>query len=78
MRQQHLFNIKKTKDSEVLQNIKEYGLGNKRTLRDYERFSGVDFRKKITKEHTKQGVFGKWQEVSGIKDIKNVFNSLTN
>ena len=75
-RQQHLFNMKKTKDPEVLQNIKEYGLGNKRTLRDYERFSGVDFRKKTTKEHTKQGVFEEWQEVSKIVDVKKIFNSL--
>ena len=74
-RVKHLLNTKKTKDSEVLQNIKEYGLGNKRTLRDYERFSGVDFRKKITKEHTKQGVFEEWQEVSNIVNIKKIFNN---
>ena len=72
-----LTNVKKTKDPEVLQNIKEYGLGNKRTLRDYERFSGVDFRKKITKEHTKQGIFEEWQEVSKIVDVKKIFNNLS-
>ena len=60
-----------------LQNIKEYGLGNKRTLRDYERFSGIDFRKKIIKEHAKQGVFEEWQEVSNIVDVKKIFNNLS-
>ena len=68
--------FKYTNDPEVLENIKEYGLGNKRTLRDYERFSGVDFRRKITREHTKQGIFEDWNEVSKINDIKNIFNNI--
>ena len=74
-RVKHLLNTKKTNDPEVLENIKEYGLGDKRTLRDYERFSGVDFRRKITREHTKQGIFEEWQEVAKISDVKNVFNN---
>ena len=77
-RVKHLLNTKKTNDPEVLENIKEYGLGDKRTLRDYERFSGVDFRRKITREHTKQGIFENWQEVSKISDVKNIFNNKYN
>ena len=75
-RERALFNMQKSNDPEVLENIKEYGLGNKRTLRDYERFSGVDFRRKTTREHTKQGIFEDWNEVSKINDIKNIFNSI--
>ena len=77
-RVKHLLNTRKSNDPEVLENIKEYGLGNKRTLRDYERFSGVDFRRKTTREHTKQGIFEDWNEVSKMNDIKNLFNKKYN
>ena len=78
LRQHEIFNIKKIDNEDALMDIKEYGLGNKRTLRDYERFSGVDFRRKITREHTKQGIFEEWQEVAKISNVKNVFNNIRN
>ena len=71
----YYLHFKCTKNEEVIKDIKNYNFDNKRTLRDYERFSGVDFRKKITREHTKQGVFEEWQEIGKISDVKNVFNN---
>ena len=68
-----LINISKTKDPEVLKNIKEYGLGKERTLRDYERFSGIDFGKKTTRQHSTEGYFEDWQEVAKTEEIKNIF-----
>lgn len=53
----HQFNIKKTNNKEILDNINKYPLGTKRTLRDYERFTGVDFRKLTVKYHGYIGVF---------------------
>ena len=73
----HQFNIKKTNNKEILDNINKYPLGTKRTLRDYERFTGVDFRKLIVKYHGYIGVFEEWQEVSKIADVKKIFNNLS-
>ena len=42
-RVQHLLNTKKTNRLEILEDIDSYNLGKTRTLRDYERFSGLDF-----------------------------------
>ena len=70
----NIFNIKKTKNKEILESIKKYNkIGKERTLRDYERFSGIDFRKKTTRQHTKEGYFEDWQEVAKIDEIKNIF-----
>lgn len=76
LRQQHLFCIQKTRNKEALQDLDKYNLGTKRTLRDYERFSGIDFRRKTTREHTKQGIFEDWQEVSKKNKIKKLFNKI--
>lgn len=74
-----LMNAKKTNNISVIKTIKNDNiLGNKRTLRDYERFSGIDFRKKTIKERTHRGVFEDWKEVDKIKNIKNLFKKLKN
>ncbi|MFC1659681.1 GlcNAc-transferase family protein [Pseudomonadota bacterium] len=75
-RTRHLFNMQKSNDPEVLQEIEKYGLGTKRTLRDYERFSGIDFRRKTLRERTKGGVFDDWEEVSKTKDLKSIFDKV--
>jgi hypothetical protein len=74
-RERHLFNMKKSNNSEVLQNLAKYSLGSKRRLQDYEKFSGIDFRKKQQREHTKQGVFEEWLEVTKPNLIKKIFTN---
>jgi len=73
-----LIESKKSKDNNILEDIKQYHLGNKRTLRDYERFSGINFRKKTMRERTKQGIFEEWKEVKDIKSIKKLFKKQKN
>ena len=72
-RERYLFNMQKSKDPEVLKDIDKYGLGKERTLRDYERFSGIDFGKKTTRQHSTEGYFEDWQEVAKTEEIKNIF-----
>lgn len=74
--QSDLLQIKKTDKHEIVALNKKYCIGDKRTLRDYQRFSGIDFRKKKLREHTKLGVFEEWQEVKKIKEIKKHFIKL--
>lgn len=74
-RECHLFGMKKARDEKVLQEIEKYNLGKERTLRDYERFSGIDFRKRKIREHTANGVFGNWGKVYKSSVIKNIFSS---
>ncbi len=76
-RVQHLFNTKKSNDPNITIEIEKYGLGNARTLRDYERFSGVDFKQRKLREHTKRGVFEKWQPTSKTAVIKQIFKNIT-
>jgi len=73
-RVKHLLGSKKSRHNEVLESIKDYGLGSKRTLRDYERFSGIDFRKKKMREHTKRGIFEILQPISKLSEVKEYFN----
>jgi hypothetical protein len=75
-RTKELFNTLKTNDPDALKEINQYGLGKSRALKDYARFSGIDFRKKETREHTKQGIFEEWQEVSKTKNLKNIFGRI--
>lgn len=76
LRQYEIFNMEKIDNEDALIDIKIYNLGTKRTLRDYERFSGVDFRKKTLRSHTNFGVFEKWQETLKIDEVKNIFNNV--
>jgi hypothetical protein len=69
----HTFRTFFSNQPEVLNELEKYGLGKKRSLKDYERFSGVDFRKMKQKESAKQGIFEEWQEVSKIDQVKKIF-----
>ncbi len=74
----HITGTKISSNPEALQDIEKYSHGNVRTLRDYERFSGLDFRNRKIREHSKQGLFEEWQEVSNIEKVKNIFAKSTN
>ncbi|MEO5364549.1 MAG: hypothetical protein H7838_13125, partial [Magnetococcus sp. DMHC-8] len=39
----HLLAVQQTTDAEALRDLERYGLGDRRTLREYERFADVDF-----------------------------------
>src|SRR3989338_1769995 len=71
--QNDLLQIVKSNEEEILKLNQEYHIGNKRTLWDYQRFSGIDFRKKKLREHTKNGVFEEWREISKIQKIQIIF-----
>jgi hypothetical protein len=72
----HIFQSPISGDEEVLSEIDQCGLGSKRSLRDYERFSGIDFQKRKLREHTKQGVFENWYNVKRVKNIKKIFSQI--
>ncbi|MBM3590746.1 MAG: hypothetical protein FJX30_05195 [Alphaproteobacteria bacterium] len=72
----HLFMVKKSNCNNIKEIVKKFNLGKTRTLRDYERFSGLDFRKMKYREHSKQGIFQEWQEVSNIQTIKKIFQKI--
>lgn len=69
------FNIKRSNDEKIRKLNQEYGLGNLRTLRDYERFSGVDFRRKKLREFTKLGIFKQWNQTLNKQQVKNIFSN---
>jgi SAM-dependent methyltransferase len=72
-RERHLFKMELSNNKGVLDEIEKYSVGKVRSLHDYERFSGIDFRKRKNKEFTEKGIFKKWQKVNGIPNIKNLF-----
>lgn len=72
-RVEEMFQSKKYNDPQISADIDKYGLGDYRTLKDYERFSGIDFSKKKIREHTKKGIFEEWQEVAKTNVIKKIF-----
>jgi hypothetical protein len=63
-------------NDEVVKNIDDYSFGVSRTLRDYERFSGLDFKRRKLREKSKHGIFEEWQNVSNIDAIENIFSKL--
>ena len=73
----HLTSIKKSNNVEVIKNIKIYHSAIGRTLRDYERFTGVNFRKIKLRERTRQNCFEPYSEVANLSKIKFLFNTLT-
>jgi hypothetical protein len=75
-RERHLFAMQKSNDEQVLREIEKYGLGLERNLREYERFSGIDFRKRQQREFTKEGMFEKWQRVSKRSEVKKLMKSV--
>lgn len=56
-RVKHILGTKKSTNFEVIKEINIYGLGNKRTLEDYQRYSGVNFRKKTIKSKALKGKY---------------------
>jgi len=71
-----LFSIKKSSDETIIKMNKEYGFFDARTMRDYERFSGIDFRRKKLREFTKLGIFRQWHHPLNKERIKNIFSNL--
>ena len=57
-RYQHLL-CRKTEDisSDSLQEIDKYGLGDTRSLEDYERYCGIDFAKQVFQNRAFRGLF---------------------
>ena len=54
---QHLLGAEISTDPEVIVELVKYGLGTKRSLSDYERFSGVDFKNQAVSDKTSKGEF---------------------
>lgn len=72
----HLYGAKKSNGKAVLKEVKEFNLGKERTLRDYERFSGVSFKGKKIREYTKNSALEEWQEVAKIKVVKSILGQV--
>jgi len=54
-RVRHLLGMEQSSDPEVLEDIEHYGLGQKRTLEEYQCYSGVDFVRRRISRQAKQG-----------------------
>ena len=65
----NLLNIKKNRESLNL----IYGLGSVRSLRDYERFSGVDFKNSNSRERTKTALFENFSGKNNTNAVKDIF-----
>lgn len=50
-RVRHLLGTEQTTDQHVLAELDQYGLGSERTLKQYERFSGINFKNKTMSAH---------------------------
>ncbi len=75
-RVKHFLKVELSNDDLVTKNLDNHSLGYKRSLRDYERFSGIDFRKRRTREYSKQGIFEEWKNTSSSNMIYNVFDKI--
>ena len=56
-RVKHLLNIERSNDPVVLHDLDKYGLGNVRTLEQYQEYSGVDFAQRQIQPHSYKGNF---------------------
>jgi hypothetical protein len=72
----HIVKNSISKDENVLEDIEKYSFGTVRTLRDYERFSGLDFKRKKLRERAEHGIFEEWKNVSNTNVIKGIFSRL--
>jgi hypothetical protein len=54
-RVRHLLGIEQSTDAAVLDGIENYGLGQKRSLDEYQRYSGINFLKRRLSPQAKQG-----------------------
>lgn len=57
LRIKHLLDIEKTTDKEALKDLDKYTLGPIRSLEDYQRFSGLNFKDKTVQQNAKDGIF---------------------
>ncbi|MGE3714633.1 MAG: GlcNAc-transferase family protein, partial [Alphaproteobacteria bacterium] len=67
-RVRHLLGMETSSDAEVIKDIRKYGLGKKRSLKEYEEFSGVDFAARTFSHRARDGVYG--EEKKEIADKK--------
>ena len=72
----HLVGTKPSQDAEALTNLEAYGLGNARTLADYQRFSGIDFARKTIAPSTIEGRFPLVPFDAGREAVKRKFTEL--
>lgn len=56
-RVRHLLGTEKSNDPAVIKDIDKFGLGQERTLQDYENYSGVNFSKQIIQQKALDGKF---------------------
>ena len=75
-RERHLFNMQKSKDDKVLCEIEKYSLGSERSLRDYERFSGINFKGRSQRQHTRLGIFEDFEKNLTVDDVKMIFEGV--
>jgi len=54
-RVRHILGIDKSSDPSVLEELEKYGLGEERTLEEYQRYSGVNFAKRLLGPQAKRG-----------------------
>ena len=54
-RVRHLLGIEQSSDAAVVEGIENYGLGDQRSLEEYQRYSGVNFLKRHLSSQAKQG-----------------------
>ncbi len=66
----HLVGHKLSKDPEIIAEIDHYGLGTKRTLKQFEEFTGINFTKMSVSKNTTKGLFihdiEKWKQPSAV------------
>jgi hypothetical protein len=72
-RVKNMLKIELNNDAEINRDIEKYGLGKKRRLRDYERFSGIDFRQKKQRQHTKEAMFCTWKDLYSTEKLKLIY-----
>jgi hypothetical protein len=51
----HLLGAQESKDPDVTRDLEEFGLGRERTLGEYQRYSGVNFARRVLSEQAKAG-----------------------
>jgi len=56
-RVRHLLGTELSSDPEVTVELEKYGLGSKRSVAEYERFCGVNFKAKTISDNAKKGIF---------------------
>ncbi len=67
-RVRHLLGVEISTDPEVIVELDKYGLGSRRSLSDYERFSGVDFKNQVISEKARKGKFVPLDEIEAGDD----------